>query len=87
MRTGIFEQSAVGKGARDKMTEHKIEKLYVVLSKTEYGESIAAINMLGMNMQAVSSEKRIIDMAYERLRELSPNIKFYIKKFVINQER
>lgn len=61
----------------------KIEKLYVVLTQEGGEETIAALTMPdGFTFQAVSSQRRTIDMAYKRLKEACPNQHFTIKEFV-----
>ena len=60
----------------------KINTLYAVIAITDSEETIAAINMSGLNMQAVTSKKVIAEMTLKRLQELVPSQKLVIKEFI-----
>ncbi len=65
----------------------KIEKLYVVLTDSDTGnETIASLGLAGGFLQAVSSEKRIIEMALNKLKELLPGTNFWIQEFIKNDK-
>lgn len=60
----------------------KLEKLYCVLNYDESGnEQIAAMTMEGLNMQAVSSKKHLMEQALDLFRHECPHKDFFLAEF------
>jgi hypothetical protein len=65
----------------------KIEKLYVILTQQDGEETIASLTMHdGFTFQAVSSKKKLIDLAYQRIKAACPDQLFTIKEFDRSEE-